>query len=216
MLYNTKRTSLTLPEYGRHVQQMVEYCMSLPDKDSRTACAHEIVKIMRNMFPSLGKSQEKPNMAWDVINRISGFSLDIDWPCEVTSRETLQAAPAHVPYRNGFILHRHYGGIIQRMIDAVVSLPEGDEKRNLTFLIASHMKKLMTQHNREGAEDMKIFRDLAAYSNGRIVINPEECILADYSEAQSRPQQFQKRKNNQKQNRNQNMKRRKNNNSSKR
>lgn len=212
MQYNTKTTPLVLPEYGRHVQQMVEYCMGIEDKGERTACAHDIVRIMLNMFPALGQSQEKPNMAWDVINRISDFKLDIDWPCEVTTKETLQASPAHVPYRNGFIMHRQYGGIIQRMIDALVELSDGEEKDKLIYMIASHMKKLMTQHNREAAEDFKIFRDLADYSRGKIMISPEECVLADYSDDNAQRQQsFQKRKNNQsqKQNRNQNLKRRK-------
>ena len=50
--YNTKLKKLILPEYGRNIQNMVDYCMTLEDKDERTRCAHAIVRSMEILFPT--------------------------------------------------------------------------------------------------------------------------------------------------------------------
>ena len=35
MDYNTQRNKLALPEYGRHIQRMVEYLRTIPDRKTR-------------------------------------------------------------------------------------------------------------------------------------------------------------------------------------
>ena len=37
--YNTQREQLILPEYGREIQNMVDYAVSLPTKQERQHCA---------------------------------------------------------------------------------------------------------------------------------------------------------------------------------
>ena len=51
--YNSQQKKLVLPEYGRNVQQMVDYCVEIPDREERTRCAYTIVQIMGNLFPQL-------------------------------------------------------------------------------------------------------------------------------------------------------------------
>lgn len=61
-------------------------------------------------------------------------------------------------------------------------MPEGEERENLSMLIAQHMKKLLLQVNNEGVEDEKVFKDLAEYSRGRIVLDPATHHLRDFKE----------------------------------
>ena len=42
LYYNTGMPDLPMPEYGRNIQQMVDYCVSIPDREERTHCAHSI------------------------------------------------------------------------------------------------------------------------------------------------------------------------------
>ena len=35
MKYNTQQEQLILPEYGRNIQNMVDYCVSLSDREER-------------------------------------------------------------------------------------------------------------------------------------------------------------------------------------
>ena len=37
--YNTQREQIVLPEYGREIQQMVDYAVGLPDREERQRCA---------------------------------------------------------------------------------------------------------------------------------------------------------------------------------
>ncbi|MDE6556661.1 MAG: DUF4290 domain-containing protein, partial [Duncaniella sp.] len=39
LTYNTYNPPLPMPQYGRNIQDMVNYCMSIPDRDERTVCA---------------------------------------------------------------------------------------------------------------------------------------------------------------------------------
>lgn len=63
--YNTTREKLVLPEYGREIQQMVDYCVGLEDRKERQRCAESIIKIMDRMFPETG--------AWKTMSRNSGI-----------------------------------------------------------------------------------------------------------------------------------------------
>ena len=43
--YNTSRHRLILPEYGRNIQKMVEYIMSVADRDERNRLAQAVIII---------------------------------------------------------------------------------------------------------------------------------------------------------------------------
>ena len=40
--YNTQLKKLIMPEYGRNVQQMVDHCVALKDREERTRCANKL------------------------------------------------------------------------------------------------------------------------------------------------------------------------------
>ena len=39
MKYNTQREKLNIPEYGRNVQSLVDYALTIEDREKRTAFA---------------------------------------------------------------------------------------------------------------------------------------------------------------------------------
>ncbi|MBO7247535.1 MAG: DUF4290 domain-containing protein, partial [Bacteroidaceae bacterium] len=51
--YNTQRGKLPMPEYGRSIQKMVDYALTIQDKAERQKCADTIIAIMGNMYPAL-------------------------------------------------------------------------------------------------------------------------------------------------------------------
>ena len=53
MKYNTEEKKLVMPEYGRNIQNMVDYCITIQDREERKRCADTIINIMGNMFPHL-------------------------------------------------------------------------------------------------------------------------------------------------------------------
>ena len=113
---------------------------------------------------------------------MSDFRLDIDYPCEVIKPENLHSKPEKIPYKLTPIRFRHYGKIVENLIDIAQDMPECEERTQLALLIANQMKKLMVQSNIDGVDDEKIFKDLALYSRGKIVLNPEEHKLRDFKD----------------------------------
>lgn len=168
LTYNTQRKRLILPEYGRNIQQMVDHCLTIEDREERTRCAHSIIACMGKLFPKLQEQEDFGHKLWDHLAIMSDFKLDIDYPCEVVGAENFNTAPAKVPYTNNHIRYRHYGKDVELMIVKAVSMEPGEERDELVLLIANHMKKLLLAVNKDGVEDEKIFKDLAEYSHGEI------------------------------------------------
>lgn len=181
--YNSQQEKLVLPEYGRNVQQMVDYCMTISDREERTRCAYTIVQIMGNLFPQLRDTDDFKHKLWDHLAIMSNFKLDIDFPYEVIKQENLKTQPKQINYKLEPIKLRHYGKIMERMIDAACEYPEGEEKDVLISLIANHMKKLIFSINKDGVEDEKILKDLYMYSKGKINLDPETYHLHEFKEA---------------------------------
>lgn len=181
--YNTQQKRLILPEYGRNIQRMVDHCLTIADREERTRCAYTIVASMANLFPELRNNPDNSHKLWDHLAIMADFKLDIDYPCEVIQAENLATPPAKVPYSVQTIRQRHYGKSLERLVDTAVRMEDGDEKTELIRLIANHMKKLMLAVNRDGVDDVKVFKDLAEMSHGMIRIDPEQMRLHEFKAA---------------------------------
>ena len=185
--YNTQKEKLVLPEYGRNVQQMVDHCMSIEDREERTRCAYAIIDIMSNLCSNLRDVDDFNKMLWNQLAIISDFKLDIDYPCEVLKPENLHSRPEPVEYELRPIKFRHYGKILEELIDIAADMPEGEERTQLVMLLAHHMKKMMLAVNKDGVDDDKIFKDLAYYSKGKILLDSSTCQLRDFKELTQQP-----------------------------
>lgn len=181
LTYNSQLKTLVLPEYGRNIQQMVDYCLTIEDRDERTHCAFTIVQNMANMFPQLRSETDYQHKLWDHLMIMSGFQLDVDFPFDdIIREENLDTKPDPIQYQLEPIQFRHYGKNIERMIQRAAEYPEGEERDALVMLLANHMKKLIYQINNEDVDDAKIFKDLERYSHGAIRLNPETHHLHEY------------------------------------
>lgn len=192
--YNTDMEPVLLPEFGRNIQRLVDYCVTIPDREERTACAYAIADTMAGLFPDLVGVNNDYSKIWDQINIMSRFELDIDFPCEVITAEKMNPTPNPLPYGSSSIRFRHYGKNIEKMIAVVADLEDGEEKDLLISMIAHHMKKLMMQHNKEGVDDAKILRDLALYSDGKIQLDPDTYLLHEFKEIPQPTQSRSKKK----------------------
>ncbi len=181
--YNTQLKKLVLPEYGRNIQQMVDYCITIEDREERTRCAYTIISTMGNLFPQLRDVEDFKHKLWDHLAIMADFQLDIDYPCDVIKKENLESLPERVEYHLSPIKYRHYGKGVELMIAKASVMEEGEERDALISLIANHMKKLMLAISKDGVEDAKIFKDLAEYSHGAIRLNPETYHLHEFKEA---------------------------------
>ena len=180
--YNTQQKKLIMPEYGRNVQQMIDHCVSIEDREERTRCANTIINIMGNLFPHLRDVDDFKHKLWDHLAIMSDFKLDIDYPYEIIRKENLRTKPDRIPYTLTPIRYRHYGKTLERMIKKCEDYPDGPERDQLISLLANHMKKSFLTWNKEVVDDDKIFKDLRDYSHGRIDLSPETFRLKESKE----------------------------------
>lgn len=178
MDYNTEVKRLTLPEYGRNIQNMVDYCVAIQDREERKRCANTIINIMGNMFPHLRDVNDFKHILWDHLAIMADFKLDIDYPYEIVKKEDLYSRPPRIPYSNNRIRYRHYGKTLEFMIRKATEMNEGAEKDQLIKLLANQMKKSFLTWNKE-VDDRKILKDLDELSAGQIVLNEEVYRLTD-------------------------------------
>jgi hypothetical protein len=176
--YNTQRSHMILPEYGRNIQKMVEYTVQIEDREERNRAARAIIAIMGNLNPHLRDVSDFKHKLWDHLFIISDFKIDIDSPYEIPTREILFEKPKPVPYSEYDIKYKHYGKIIELLIKEAVAFEEGPEKEMLIKLIANHMKKCYLTWNREVVSDEIIFEDLKKLSGGTLEIS-ENLKLSD-------------------------------------
>jgi hypothetical protein len=177
MDYNTQREKLIMPEYGRGVQDMVDYAMTITDRRKRTQCAYTIVAVMRSMFPQQSDQPDFEHKLWDHLAIISDFKLDIDYPFEVASASKLAQRPDPLPYPMHRIRLRHYGHLLEAMLTKLSEMEAGEKRDELTMLVAEQMKRSMFTWNRDSLNDSKIVADIDRYTNGAVQI--DESSLAD-------------------------------------
>lgn len=192
--YNVDEKKLLLPEYGRNIQRMLDHCLTIEDRNERTRCAMAISEIMATLFPAvLGENGDRRKI-WDHINIMTGFNLDIDYPCDVLTLEEIKPEPEKIPYDKPLVKFRHYGRNIQDMIEVVAAMDNCVEKDQMIFLLANQMKKLLLINNPENSSDARVFEDIAIMTDGRIVIDPSNYRLNEYVDATPAASKVKKKK----------------------
>lgn len=177
--YNTERNHLNIPEYGRHIQKLVEHCKELKTKEERNRMATAIIGVMGNLNPHLRDVADFQHKLWDQLFIIADFDLDVDSPYPMPDRELLAAAPERMPYPQKRPKYRFYGNNIQNMINVALSWEKGEKREALTFIIANHMKKSFLNWNKDSVDDNVIFKHLFEMSEGQINLAAKDEDLLD-------------------------------------
>lgn len=174
MDYNTQRKKLALPEYGRHIQKMVDYLMAIENREERMRAAKAVIGIMGNMFPHLRDVPDFKHKLWVHLAIMSDFKLDIDYPYEIPKPEVINERPKKLPYNTKPIKYMYYGRILEDMITKASSFPEGEEKEMLKQILANHMKKSYLLWNRESVTDDIIMKHLDDFSHGKLHLSTNQ------------------------------------------
>lgn len=177
--YNTEREHLIIPEYGRHMQKMINYAKSLETKEERNKVAKGIIAVMGNMQPHLRDVPDFQHKLWDQMFIMSNFELDADSPYEIPTKEIYEERPDPLEYPQNFPKYRFYGNNIKTMIDVCNTWEDSDLKEALTYTIANHMKKCFLNWNKDTVEDAVIFNHLYELSGGKIDLRASSEELTD-------------------------------------
>lgn len=173
MEYNTTREMMLIPEYGRNIQNMIQYICTIEDREKRNKAAKFIVNVMGQMHPTVKESGDFKHKLWDHMFIIADFKLDVDAPYPPPPPLSLSTKPEHLSYHDKEIEFKHYGKNIALMIEKATEYEDGPEKDALVHAIANHMKKSYLNWNRESVNDELIEKHLNMLSKDLLKLNQD-------------------------------------------
>jgi len=187
MDYNTQRDKLVLPEYGRHVQKMLEEVCEIEDREKRTQQAQAVVNVMGTLNPHMKDYPDYKHKLWDHAHIISDYKLDVDGPYPAPVKEEHESKPEPIGYSTEPIRKTCYGRNIQNMIDLIVDCDKGEDvRRELMRLLALYMRQQYLIWNKDSVADETIFQDMEQLSRGKLEV-PRDIVLGPVSGEFNRP-----------------------------
>ncbi len=208
--YNYLRRRLMIPEYGRHIQEMIDSLLEIEDREERTRQAKAVIAVMGNLNPLLRDTADFTHKLWDHLFIMSDFRLDVDSPYPLPTREDLEVKPERLEYPQSDISHKHYGKNIVRMLNRLKFEELSSAEHELANVVC-YMRNKSSEYNQEFPNNEVLLNDIKVLSEGGIDLNEEwlKKVETEHKTAfshqknnkrQQRPQQKNGRKNGQRHN----------------
>jgi hypothetical protein len=205
MEYNTTRNFLVMREYGRHIQKMVEYLLTLENKEDRQRNANAAIELMGFLNPHLKNVDDFRHKLWDHLFLISDFKLDVESPYPIPTRETLKAKPDPLPYPKRYPKYNHLGKNIEIVINKALNEADGEKRQGFANSIAYYMKLVYSNWHKELVHDDTIQNELQAITEGQLEFNNRPFVkhrtdnrneMDDYGRGRNNRKTFGQRNNN--------------------
>ena len=172
--YNAARSKMFIPEYGRHLQKLIDLAVAVEDKLQRNKMANYIIKIMGTLNPHLRDVPDFQHKLWDQLFIMSNFKLDVDSPFPIPTEDVVHLKPEKLNYPQKYPKYRYYGNHIKSMVDIAMNWKVAETKEALILVVANHMKKCYLSWNKDTVEDSVIYDHLLELSNGTINLHNRE------------------------------------------
>jgi hypothetical protein len=171
MEYNTTRSYLTMREYGRHIQKMVDYLLTIEDKEKRQRNAMSLIELMGFLNPHLKNVEDFRHKLWDHLFLISDFKLDVESPYPIPTRETLKAKPEPLKYPKRYPKFNHLGKNIEVVINKALKEENPEKRQGFANAIAYYMKLTYSNWHKELVHDDNIQSELQSITDGQLEFN---------------------------------------------
>lgn len=172
MEYNTARNHLIMREYGRNIQRMIEYILTIPDRDIRQQQVSAVIELMGTLQPHLRNVEDFRHKLWDHLFLVSDFKLDVDSPYPIPTRETLHRKPDRLPYPKKYPRNRHFGKNLELVMDKALKETDPELKEGFTQVIGNYMKLAYSNWHKESVHDDAIKTELNNISGGVLQYHP--------------------------------------------
>lgn len=182
--YNYTRRKLYLPEYGRHIHEMVDSLLLIEDRAERTRQAKAVIAVMGNLNPLLRDTADFTHKLWDHLFIMSDFQLDVDSPYPLPSREELQPVPRRLKYPQSHIPYKHYGKYVGKILKSLIDCDNSHGVATTVDNIARYMRAKSYEYNLEHPNNEVIIKDIKRLSDYSINIDEQALnnIRSDYKQ----------------------------------
>lgn len=191
MNIDNQSQQLLLPEYGRNILKMIEHVLTIPNREERLAYSKRIIEAMSAVdmnAEEAGEGYRKYSLdytskLWDHLAYLTNYQLDIDYPVEITQLSINTTRPTRLPYPQHKMRYRHYGTLVEQLIEKMEQLPEGILKQHTLKATANRMKRNLADWKGDGITNDKVAQDITEYTNGKVTPNfgQHDLIRIDYN-----------------------------------
>jgi hypothetical protein len=108
---------------------------------------------------------------WDHLFLISDFTLDVESPYPIPTRETLKAKPERLRYPKRYPKFNHLGKNIEVVIDKALKEDNPEKKQGFANAVAYYMKLTYSNWHKELVHDDSIQSELSTMTNGELEFN---------------------------------------------
>lgn len=168
MEYNTTRNYLTMREYGRHIQKMVEHIKTIEDKERRQRQAQVLIELMGFLNPHLKNVEDFRHKLWDHLFYISDFKLDVESPYPIPEKETYKAKPDPLPYPKRYPRYSHLGKNLELVINKALKEENPEKRQGFANAIAYYMKLAYNNWHKDVVHDDAIQGELTNITQGQL------------------------------------------------
>lgn len=156
-----------MPQYGRNVQKMVEYLLTIEDRGKRLEQARAVIQIMTLLTPNLKTMEDYEHKLWDHLHQMTDFRLDVDGPFPPPTKEQIEQKPEPLSYPQSPIRHRHLGKNLQALIDKGIK-DDPEKRQGYTQSVGYYMKLAYINWHKEPVHDDMIRNELNIISGGEL------------------------------------------------
>ncbi|MGV3529948.1 MAG: DUF4290 domain-containing protein [Flavisolibacter sp.] len=186
MDYNTTRNHLSMREYGRHIQKMVEYLMTIEDRERRQANAQTVIELMGFLNPHLKNVEDFRHKLWDHLFFISDFKLDVDSPYPIPTKETYKSKPDPLPYPKRYPRFSHLGKNLELVIDKALKEENPEKRQGFANAVAYYMKLAYSNWHKDTVHDDAIQSELTNITQGQLEFTNTPFVKAYRPQPESR------------------------------
>lgn len=191
--YNFTRRKVYLPEYGRHIHEMVDSLLEIEDRHERTRQAKAVIAVMGNLNPTLRDTEDFKHKLWDHLFIMSDFRLDVDSPYAQPSRQDLMLVPQKLRYPQSRIAFKHYGKYIHRFMSKVAEESKSVDTTGEMVNIARYMRTKSYEYNNDHPKNEAIVRDMRIMAGEELDIDMSAITNMRSDYRTNTPQRNQKR-----------------------
>src|SRR6266487_4820507 len=168
MEYNTTRNHLVMREYGRHIQKMVEYVLTIEDPTKRQQQAQTVIELMGFLNPHLRNVEDFRHKLWDHLFYVSDFKLKVESPYPIPEKATYKSKPEPLPYPKRYPKYSHLGKNLELVINKALQEKDQDKKNGFAHAIAYYMKLAYSNWHKELVHDDAIRNELDSITGGEL------------------------------------------------
>lgn len=172
MQYNTTRTPVQMLEYGRGIQEMAAYLLTITDPEICRKQADVVIDAMAALHPAAKSLDDYRQKLWDQLHLMTGGELNCECPYPKPAAPDVLVAPERLAYPQNKMRHRQFGKRFDELLKRALAEEDPQKKQAFTQTLGYYMKLAYSTWHKEQPSDEAVRNELERLSDGMLAYEP--------------------------------------------